>query len=130
LFDLLVDAGKKPRILCKPEQIIHFVGFTPTHYLVSAKPAVTANDYLDIRPGLANMGDDPLDLLPGSLSLILVSFAEAGAEKEISTENVERQIAVIVVVAVKESPFLIAMNDVICGIEVEYDALRRLGVSL
>ena len=47
-----------------------------------------------------------------------------------AAEDVERQIAVAVVVAVEEAPFLVAMQRVVGGVEIEDDLLRRACVGL
>src|SRR5215204_3565580 len=43
---------------------------------------------------------------------------------------IERQIAVAVVIAVEESPFLRSMQRIIGGVEIERDLARRLGVGI
>jgi len=86
--------------------------------------------YLHLWPGLANLSDYPLDFLPGPCCLILVGLPQSSAKKEVSAKNIQRQIAVIAVVAVKEAAFLIAMKDVVSSIEIEDDPLGRLVVRL
>ena len=41
------------------------------------------------------------------------------------TENIKRQVAVAVIIAVKEPPLLIAMHRIISGIKIENDLVRR-----
>jgi len=48
----------------------------------------------------------------------------------IAAEDVERQIAVVPVVAVEESPFLLAVHRIVGRIQVQDDLGRRHGVSL
>jgi len=45
-------------------------------------------------------------------------------------EDVERQIAVAIVIAVEEAPLLVPVQRVIGRVEVENDLLRRRGVRL
>ena len=47
----------------------------------------------------------------------------------LAAEHVERQIAVAVVVAVEEAPFLVAVQRIIGGVEIEDDLLRRLSCA-
>jgi hypothetical protein len=47
-----------------------------------------------------------------------------------AAEDVEREIAEAVVVAVEEPAFLMAVDRIIGGIEVEYDLLRRTAVRI
>jgi hypothetical protein len=46
-----------------------------------------------------------------------------------AAEDVEGQIAVAIVVTVEVPPFLIAVQGIVRGIEVELDAHRRLAVG-
>lgn len=47
-----------------------------------------------------------------------------------ATEDVQRQVAVAVVVAMEVAAFLAAVKRVVCGVEIEHDAHRRLAVRL
>ena len=47
-----------------------------------------------------------------------------------AAEDVERQVAVTVVVAVEEPAFLMAVQRIVGGIEIERDLRRRLGVGV
>jgi hypothetical protein len=47
-----------------------------------------------------------------------------------AAENIERQVAIAVVIAVKEPPLLIAVQRIVGRIEVEHDLTRRLGVRV
>lgn len=48
-----------------------------------------------------------------------------------ATEDVERQVAIAVVIAVEEPPFLVAVQWIIGGVQIEDDLTRRLfAVSL
>lgn len=46
----------------------------------------------------------------------------------LSAKHVERQIAVIVVVAVIEAPFLIPLQDIVGSIQIQHDPIGRLRV--
>ena len=48
-----------------------------------------------------------------------VAGTQVTDQKLFSTENVERQKAVMVIVAMKEAPFLLAVDSVIGGIEIQ-----------
>ena len=47
-----------------------------------------------------------------------------------SAEDVQRQVTIAVIIAVKEAAFLMAVQRIIGGVEVENDLLRRLLVRL
>ncbi len=59
----------------------------------------------------------------------MVGFAQSRAQDLFSTENVERQIAIGIVIAVEEPPFLLAVQRQIGSIHVQDDlSLLRLVV--
>jgi hypothetical protein len=47
--------------------------------------------------------------MPAAERSIVIGFAQARAQNMLAAENVERQIAVAIVIAVKEPPFLLPM---------------------
>lgn len=51
--------------------------------------------------------------------------ARIGGQQMAATENVERQVTIPVVIAVEEAAFLVAMQRVVGGVEVEDDLLGR-----
>ena len=55
---------------------------------------------------------------------------QLGRQQVTSAEHVERQIAVAVVIAVEEPPFLLAVQRIIGRIEIKNDLLRRSRVRL
>ena len=67
----------------------------------------------------------PLDLGHGAGRGIDVGAPELGRQQVPPAEHVERQVAVAVVVAVEEAAFLVAVQRVVGGIEVENDLLGR-----
>ena len=48
---------------------------------------------------------------------------QARAQQLLPGENVERQVAIVSVVAVKKTPLLVAVQPVVGGVEIEHDAL-------
>ena len=55
---------------------------------------------------------------------------QLGAQQMLAAEDVQRQIAVIIVVAVEEPPFLVAVQRIVRGIQVQDDLARRLVMGL
>ena len=55
---------------------------------------------------------------------------QPGAEQVVAAEDVQRQVAVALVVAVEEAAELVAVDRVVGGVEVEHDPLGRPGVGL
>ena len=50
---------------------------------------------------------------------------QVGAEQMTAAEDIERQEAIVVVVAMEETPLLIAVHGDVGGVEIQNDALRR-----
>ncbi len=59
-----------------------------------------------------------------------VRLAQLRHQQMIAAENIEWKIAITVVVAVEEPPFLLAVQRIVGGVEIEDDLLRRALVSL
>ena len=75
--------------------------------------------------------DDPLELLQRPGRGVDVRGPQPGAEQVIAAEDVQRKIAVVLVVAVEEAAELMAVDRVVGGVEVEHDPLGgRLGTTL
>ena len=55
---------------------------------------------------------------------------QLGGQEMAAAEDIERQIAIAIVIAVKEPPLLIAVQRIVGGVEVEHDLTRRLGVRV
>ena len=74
--------------------------------------------------------DDARDLLDRPGASVDVRRPELGRQQMPAAEHVERQVAVAVVVAVEEPAFLMAVQRIVGGVEVEHDLLGRLRVRL
>src|SRR5690606_31963431 len=117
-FDQLdLDLGNKALVPGKAEQVIDPVRLAPAHQLIAAEAAVGAQQNARARPAAADLRDDPLDLLARSCGAIDVRAPQPGRQQVPAAEDVERQIAVAVVVAVKEPAFLVPVYRTVRAIE-------------
>jgi len=75
---------------------------------------LTAPNYFRLEeagfPVLANLADNPLDLGQAPGRSIAVGLPQPRAQHMLAAEDIQRQIAVAVVIAVEEAPFLLAMQ--------------------
>src|SRR5437763_17062700 len=78
-----------------------------------------------LRPALADAGDDPRHLLDAAGTGVDVGRAQFGGQQMPAAEHIERQIAVVVVIAVEETLFLMPVQRVVGGVEIESDLRRR-----
>ena len=83
-----------------------------------------------LRPAAADVSDQPGYLLHRPGGRITVGGPQLGGQQMPAAEDIERQIAVAVVIAMEEASFLLAMQRVVGGIEVQHDLLGRAGVGL
>ena len=76
-----------------------------------------------MRPALTDLPHDPLHFLERPSAGIDVGAPELGAQQMLAAEDVQRQVAVLVVVAVKEAPLLMPVQRIIGGIQVQHDLI-------
>ena len=79
---------------------------------------------------LPNLRHDPLQLFPAAGGSIEVRGPQARAQQMLPAENVQRQIAVVPVVAVKEPPLLVPMDRIVRGVQIQNDLWRRFSMGL
>src|SRR6185503_8436855 len=78
-------------------------------------------------PARPDLTDDALDLLHRPGAGVDVGAAQLGGQEMPAAEDVERQVAVAIVVAVKEAALLMAMDRVVGRVQVQDDVARGLG---
>ena len=102
------------------------VFLAPLHQRVAAKARIAPDVDSCARPVSANLPDNAFELLDAAGRGVLIRFAQPCAQQMLAAEDVQRQITVATVVAVKESTFLVTVQRVIGGIKIESDLARRL----
>ena len=104
--------------------------FAPGHQRFAGEAGIGAQQDARARPARPDLCDDPRDLLLRAGAAVDVRRPELGRQQMPAAEHIERQIAVAIVVAVKEPAFLMAVQRVVGRVEVEDDLLGRLCVRL
>jgi hypothetical protein len=102
----------------------------PRHDRLAAEAGVAAHEDAHVRPLLAQHRHDALELVNGAGRSVDVGPPQPGHQQVVAAEDVERQVAVVAVVAVEEVPFLLAVQRVVGGVEVEHDLLGSRGKRL
>ena len=77
-----------------------------------------------------NLPDHPLHLLEAPGTGIEVRKPQPSTQQLVATENVQRQIAVMVVVAMEEARFLFPMQGPVRGIQIHNGGSRRFSMGL
>lgn len=118
----------QPNIAGQAEQVVDGVGFAPGHQLLTGEAGIGAQHDADLGPTLTQLAHDALDLLNRAGGRVDVGGPQLGAQKVIAAEDVERQVAVVAVVAVEEPPLLVAVQGIVRGIQIQHDLFGRSGV--
>jgi hypothetical protein len=124
------DLGDQPVILGQAEQVVDVVLFAPCHQIVAREPRIRPQQNAYLGPAPADLRNDPRHLLDRARAGVDIGPAQLGAKKVPPAKNIERQVTIGFVVAVKEAPFLLTMQRIIGGIEVEGDLARRRPMRL
>ena len=114
----------------KREDIIDAVVLAPLHELLAAEAGVGPQNDLRPRPTRPDLRDDAFNLLHAARAGVLIGLPQPHAQDLISGEDIERQVAVVVVVAVKEPALLLAMQRRVGGVQIDDDPFGRLDLRL
>ncbi len=125
-----MDLVDEPGVAGEAEQVVDLVHLAPGHQRFAGKPAVAAQQDLDLGPALANAPDYPVDFLHRARAGVDVRATELGCQQVLAADHVKRQVAVAVVVAVEKPAFLAAVDGVVGGVQIERDARRHLGMRI
>src|SRR6516225_9911210 len=102
------DDPPQPLVARQPEYVVDSVGFTPTHQLIPAEAGISPQNDLHLRPCLADLGHDALDLRQTAGRGVAVGLPQTRTQNLIAAEDVQRKVAIAVIVAVEEAPFLLS----------------------
>jgi hypothetical protein len=128
LLQFLFNLADQHSVLGQSQHVIDAVTLAPGHDLFAAESGIAPQNDLHFRPFLANLAHDPLQFPHCSRAGIDVGPSQPGTQQKLATENVQRQITVMSVVAVIEPSFLIAVDWIVGGIRIQYDLQRWLFV--
>jgi hypothetical protein len=79
---------------------------------------------------LANLRDNTFDLRNTSGTGVDIRGPQPRTQQLVSAENVQRQIAVVVVVAMEEARFLLPVQRGVGGVHIQNDGPRRFSMGL
>jgi hypothetical protein len=113
------------RVAGQAEHVADTVAIAPPHRPPAAEAAVGPDRDLDLRPSRPQPPDQELQHRPGMPARVDVAGPQVGHQQVIAAEDVQRQVAVVVVVAVEEAALLMAVDRVVGGVEVEDQRLGR-----
>src|SRR4051794_23285095 len=115
LLHLGLDLRAEALIARQTEDVVDPVGLRPHHQVLAAEAAVTTQQNADPRPAGADAADEADQFLHRARSGIDVGPAQLRRQQMAATEDVQRQIAVAVVVAMEEPAFLMPVQRIVRG---------------
>ena len=124
------DPGLQAGVARKAKDVIDLVRLAPAHQRVTGEAAVGAQDDLHLGPALADQAGDARHLFNRAGGGVDVGLPQLGAEQVLPAEDVERQVAVAIIVAVEEAAFLVAVDRIVGGVQVQDDRLGRLAPTI
>ena len=109
---------------------MHAIGFAPRHQFFAREARIGAHQDAHLGPAAADLGNDARHRLDRAVRRIQARAPQLGVQQVAPAEHVKRQIAVAVVIAVKEPALLLAVHRIIGGVEIESDLARRAFMRL
>ena len=116
----------KPRVPGQADAVAHAVVLAPGQQLLAGIRGIRPHQDLDPGPPLAKPGDDAAQRLGHASSGVRVARAQQGEERMAAAADVERQEAVVVVVAVVGPALLAPVHLVVRGVDVQHEPRWRL----
>ena len=81
-------------------------------------------------PACANLRHHAGDLFDGAGGPVDIGRPQLGGQQMTAAEDVQRQVAIAIIVAVEEPPFLVPVQRIVGGVEIEDDLLGRSPVGI
>src|SRR5664280_2038223 len=96
-----VGRAQQSRVLRQAHDIVHPMGFAPVQQLVSTEARITTQKDPHLWPRLPDLAHDSFHLRHAAFGPIDIGWPQAGAQHILATDDVQRQVAVMPVVAVE-----------------------------
>ena len=91
------------------------------HDLITTKPRVPTHNDSHLWPRRSDLFDYSSQLGEHPAGRILIGLAQPRTQQVLATEDIQRQVAILGIIAVEILPLLITVKRIIGGIHVEYD---------
>ena len=114
----------------EPEHVLEAGVLAPAQDVLAAEPGIAAHPDPGPGPASADLRHDPRQFVHRACRRIDIGRAQPGAQHVLAAGDIQRQIAVVPVVAVEEPALLATVQRIVGGVEIEYDLRRRGGMGL
>ncbi len=125
-----LDLLGQPFVAGQTEHEVHAIGLAPRHQALACEARIGAHQDAHPRPACPDPADDARQLGLGAGRPVDVGAPQLGRQQVTAARHVQRQIAVVVIIAVEEPPFLMTVQRIVRRIEVEHDLPRRPPMGL
>ena len=130
----LCSALREPRfqadVAREPDHVPDAGVLAPAEDLLAAEPGVAAHPDPGPGPAPADLRHDPCQFVHRARRRIDIGRPQPGAQHMLAAGHVQREIAVVPVIAVEEPALLAAVQRIAGGVEIEHDLRRRGGMGL
>jgi hypothetical protein len=109
---------------------VHAVRLAPRHQRLAGEAGIAAQQDTCPRPAAADLRDNTGNFLDRAGCAIGIRAAQLGRQQVPAAEDVERQVAVAVIITMEEAAFLVAMQWIIGGVQIKNDLFRGLLVGV
>src|SRR5438128_10849717 len=103
------------------------MAFAPTHQLLATETGIGAQNDSYFRPRRSHLRYDSLDLFQATCARIGVRGPQTRTQQMLTGKNVQRQIAVVAVIAMEEAALLQLLTRHIARVAIEHDLFRSPG---
>ena len=108
------------------QQIIHLVGLAPAHRRIARETRIGPQQNPHIRPARPQPGHNPRRLFHSPGRAVDIRRPQFRRRKMTTAENIKRQIATAVAIAVEKPPFLRPVNRIVRRVQIQDNPLRSL----
>jgi hypothetical protein len=129
-FEFRFYLVREPFVASQPEHVLHAVRLAPVHEIVTAEAAIGTDDDGGCGPMSADVVHNAGNLFGRSIGSVVRRGPGLGCQQMPAAEDIQWQKAIAVVVAVEVPTFLIAVERIIGGIQVDDDAQRGFAMGL
>ncbi len=119
----------EPGVAGQAEDVFDTIGLAPSHEFFTAEAGIGPKPDFNLRPALPDLRHHPGDLVLGAGRGVDVRGPQFRQKQLPAAKNIKRQVAVALVIAMEEAAFLIAVDRIVRGVEIEDDALGRRGLA-
>ena len=119
------DSPGEPGVAGDADDVVHAVVLAPGQQFLAGVGGVGPHQDAEPGPPAAKPGDDAGERFGRARSGAGVARPEHGAQRVLAAEDVERQEAVVAVVAVEGAALLAAVHLVVRRVDVEHEPRRR-----